>query len=371
MYVMESEPNTKTIINKKMVDYFSGCSYYGFQVHPEVVRAACDAVNKYGISSATSSIGYGNNPVMLDLQKKASQFLGTESVLCYVSGCFGNSILLEGLVDEYEMIFADKESHYSVNKAVSLVNQPVITFEHIDPEDLRQKIRRHLKPAQRPLVICDGVFPISGEISPLPEYQNVLTEIDDAVICVDDAHATGVIGEKGQGTFEYFGIQGDRCYSSGTSSKALGGHGGIIAGDKEFLKKLKEKSTLANACSPVTNPDAAATAKAFEILYANPGMREQLWDNVTYARNGLRDLGFDIEYSPVPIICLHCSGNRNEKVDFEALQLELFEKNIAVTYVPPGAYTSVPANGALRISIFSTHTRGQIDRLIEEIKQLI
>ena len=371
MYVMESEPDVHTIINKKMVHYFSGCSYYGFQVHPEVVQAACDAVNRYGISIATTSAFYGNNPVMLELEKNASRFFGTETVLYYVSGCFGNSILLEGLVDDYEVIFTDSESHYSVKKAVSLVNRPVITFEHMNPEDLRQKIRRNLKPPQRPLVICDGIFPISGEISPLPQYKEVLEEFEDAVLCVDDAHATGVIGEKGHGTFEYFGIEGKRRYSSGTSSKAIGGHGGIIAGDKELINKLKRKATLANACSPVTNPAAAATAKAFDILYNNPGLRKKLWQNVAYAKNGLRELGFEIDDTPVPIICIGSHGRADKRGDFEALQQKLFERNIAVTYVPPGAYTSTPPSGAVRISVFATHTFEQIDYLTEEIKRLI
>jgi len=371
MYIMESEPDTKTIINKKMVDYFSGCSYYGFQVHPEVVRAACDAVNRYGISSATTSAVYGNNPVLLDLEKNAVQFFESEAVLYYASGCFGGSILLEGLRNEYDVIFTDNESHYSVKKAASSVHQPVITFEHMQAEDLRQKIRQHLKPSQRPLIICDGIFPISGEISPLPEYKEVLEGIEDAVICVDDAHATGVIGKKGHGTFEYFGMEGEKLYSCGTSSKALGGHGGIIAGDVEFIKKLKEKSPLANTCSPVPNPAAAATAKAFDILHNNPGLRKQLWDNVIYAKNGLQNLGFAVDDSPVPIICLYTEAGKDKGIDFETLQLELFKKDIAVTYVPPGAYTSVPPNGAVRISLFAAHTRSQIDHLIEEIKHLI
>ncbi len=367
-YLMESEPNATAIINKKMVDYFSGCGYFGFQVHPGVVKAACDAVKKYGISSATTRAGYGTNPVLLEIEKKAAQFFRTPGILYYVSGCFGSSILLEGLKDDYEIIFIDRESHYSSQLATSLVNKPVVIFEHMEPGDLKLKLSQHLKPLQRPLVLCDGIFPISGKISPLPGYAEILKNIEGAMICVDDAHATGVIGEKGHGTFEYFGMEGGRNYSCGTLSKALGGHGGVICGDEKFINRLKKSSILANACSNVPIPAAAATAKALDILYHDPGIRKRLWDNVALAKNGLRNLGFDIDSSPVPIICLY---DKAQKVDFKAIQLELFERNIAVTHVPAGAYTSVPEGGALRISIFSTHEPEQIHRLIDEIKKVV
>ena len=152
-------------------------------------------------------------------------------------------------------------------------------------------------------------------------------------------------------------------------SKALGGHGGIIFGEDDLIETLKKTSVLTNSCSNVTIPAAAATAKALEILYHNPGLRRKLWDNVTYAKNGLRNLGFDLNDSPVPIICLHDQGKR--PIDFKTLQRELFERNIAVTHVPEGAYSSVPRGGALRISVFSTHSRDQIDHLSEEIKRLV
>jgi 8-amino-7-oxononanoate synthase len=366
-YIMESEAGTKVIINKKLVDYFSGCGYFGFQAHPEVVHAAGDAARKYGISSATTPAFYGNNPILIDLQKKITRFFGTKDALYYASGCFGNPIIMEGLKDEYEIVFIDKESHYSSRVGTSLAGKPVVLFEHRNPEDLRQKIRHHLKPSQRPLVVCDGIFPISGEISPLLEYKSVLNGIEGAAFCVDDAHATGVLGEKGYGTFEYFGMKGEKLYSSGTFSKAMGGHGGVIAGDEGLIVKLKNNSSLVNACSTIPIPSAAATAKAIEILNENPGLRNQLWSNVAYTKKGLRSIGFEINNTPSPIICISIKMGINAKT----LQEELFKKDIAVTYVPEGGYTSVPKGGAIRISIFSTHTRNQIDRLIEEIKRTV
>lgn len=366
-YVMESEPDSKAIINQKVVDYFSGTGYFGFQVHPEVVKSACAAVERYGISSGTSRNGFGTNPILLEMDAKASQFFETDTTLYFASGCFGSPILLEGLKDDYDVIVADEQCHYSAGVGMAMAGKPVRYFRHMDPESLRQTLKKQLKPGQRPMVVCDGIFPVSGELSPVHAYYELIKDIEGAGMCIDDAHATGVIGEKGHGSFDYFNITGEGLYSSGTLSKAIGGHGGIIAGSRDLILKLRKTSTMAFACSSVPIPAAAATAKALDILYHNPRLRKQLWQNVFYAKKGIRQMGFDVGGTPVPIICL----NMPKGLDAQDLQETLFQKDIAVTYVPEGTYTSVPKGGAVRISIFSNHSREQIDHLIYEIGQAI
>jgi len=366
MYLMESAPDARTVVNGKEVDYFCGTGYFGLQGHPELIEASCEAMKKYGIGSATSRFGYGDNPVLLDVEKKASEFFEKEGALYYVSGYMGNSVLLQGLHEKYDIIFVDEASHYSILDGVFLTRKPVVTFSHLNAEDLKNKIREHIKPSQRPLIACDGVFPVSGAISPIPDYHEVLDAMDEALICVDDAHATGVLGEKGRGTYEYFGIQGERLYASTTLSKALGGHGGVIAGDREFIDKLRRTSSIVRGASPVSTPAAAATAKGLEIYMRKSELRTMLWNKVAYARNSFKKLDFAMPDTPVPIICLYRQG-----IDLKSLQLKLFEQDIAVLYTPGGSYSSVPEDGAIRIAIFSTHTKDQIDRLVGEIEKLI
>ena len=368
MHVMQSPPGPRTVIDGRKVDYFCGCGYYGFQGHPELIDAACRAVRRYGIGSATSRWGYGNNPVLLEVERNAAKFFAAESALYYVSGYLGNSILLQGLRDDYDVIFVDGESHYSVLDGASLVDKPVVAFAHRNADDLKRQVARHLKPSHRPLVICDGVFPISGELSPIPAYIEVLEKYHECTICVDDAHATGVIGEQGRGSLEYLGLSGSRLYSSGTLSKALGGHGGIIAGDANLIERLKSNSRMPFASSAPPTPAAAATAKALEMLHENPQLRERLWDNATYAKGKLRDLGFDVNHTTVPIVCLS-----SKSVDLEALPGRLLARGIAVSRFYSGArsYSSVPEGGAVRIAIFSTHSKEQIDRLADEIGALV
>ena len=368
MQIMASAPGARAIINDKEVDYFCGCGYFGFQGRAELIEAACQAVRKYGLGSATSRLRYGNNPVLLAVERNAAKFFEAEDAVYYASGYLGSSILLQGLSDDYDVIFVDRESHYSVRDGALLAGKPVFTFAHRDADDLASQLRKHLGPAQRPLVISDGVFAVSGQIAPIPDYINALERYDPFILCVDDAHATGVIGEKGHGSFEYYGLSGARLYSSGTLSKALGGYGGIIAGDKALRSKLVARSRMVFAASAPPTPAAAATAKALEILHNHPELRKKLWDNVAYAKNGLRALGFQIDQTPVPIICLS-----SKTAKLEMLPQELLARGIAISrwYAGSEAYSSVPAGGAIRIAIFATHYKEQIDRLINQIRVLV
>jgi len=305
---------------------------------------------------------------LLEVERNAAKFFATESALYYVSGYLGNAILLRGLREDYDVIFYDKESHYSVLDGIATADKPAVAFAHRDADDLKTQVARHLKPTERPMVICDGVFPVSGGLSPIPEYVDVLQKYDDFTICVDDAHATGVIGELGHGCYEHLGLSGPRLYSSGTLSKALGGHGGIIAGDASLIERLKNKSKIPNGSSSPPTPAAAASAKALEILRDTPELRKRLWDNTLYAKSRFRELGFDVNDTPVPIICLS-----SKKANLETLPDKLLDKGIAISryYAGGHAYSSVPAGGAVRIAIFSDHTRQQIDRLVQEIGTLI
>ena len=361
---MNSAPGAQAVINGREVDYFCGTGYYTLQADSRLIDAACEASRRYGLSSATTRAGFGNNPVLLAVEEKAALFFEAEAALYYVSGYLGNGILLQGLAPEYDLIFVDEESHYSVMDGAAVARKPLVSFAHCDVDDLAEKLKMELKPGQRPLILSDGVFPTSGVIPPLSDYDRLLSQYPGGLLCVDDAHATGVLGEKGQGTLEYCGIAGPGRYSSGTLSKAFGGHGGIITGTAHFIETLKQRAKVFNGSSSVPVPAAAATAKALDILSTQPAMRQQLWGNVAYAKAAFRALGFEgIADSPVPIICLS-----DKRLDLAAVQQQLLRQGMATFYVPDGAYSSVPEGGAIRIAIFSSHSKTQIDRLVQAVK---
>ena len=148
----------------------------------------------------------------------------------------------------------DAEAHFSVWDAARGSGRPVFAFDHGQADSLARSLRANLKPGQRPLLLSDGVFPISGEIAPVPDYLTVLQDYAGALLVLDDAHATGVIGEKGQGTLEYYGLQGERCYTAHTMSKALASCGGLIADGSELIDKLEANSKIWVATSPPPLP---------------------------------------------------------------------------------------------------------------------
>ncbi|MCX7975115.1 MAG: pyridoxal phosphate-dependent aminotransferase family protein, partial [Candidatus Aminicenantes bacterium] len=271
--MMETAPGAEVIINGRRLIYFGGTGYFGLQGHPEVIKAGIEAFRQYGVHVATSRISFGNNPVLLTLEKKIADFFGTEAAIYLASGYFINLTLVQGLSHLYEKIYMDELAHFSIRDAVYSARKPVLTFRHRDPEDLKKKIRAELKANERPLVITDGLFPIFGSLAPVEAYLPLIEEYN-GLLCLDDAHAVGILGPKGRGTFDYFGLKGDRLFFGATLSKAFGGYGGFIPGTRDFLEKVRLTVGVYKGATPAPTPIAAATLKAIDLVAQHPEWRE-------------------------------------------------------------------------------------------------
>jgi len=367
-YAMESPVGARTLIGGRWRDYFAGCSYLGLQSHPGLLDAAVAALQRYGLGTATSRGGYGEHPLYREVEATAATYWESEAALYYVTAYLGNAVLAQGLRGNYDRIFVDESSHYSVWDGARTTAMPVHPFRHLDADDLAGQLRRHLRPGERPLVLSDGVFPISGEIAPASAYRDVLAGYDAALLCLDDAHATGVLGERGRGTLEFWGLTTDagvRCYAAHTLSKALGSHGGVIAGDAALIARLNRQAKALVATSPSPLPAAGAAAWALRFMAGDTELRSRLRANIAQARAGLRRLGWALPDLPVPILCLTARPG----LDLARLRDELFARDICVAHVT--SYSSTPPGGALRIAIFATHTPEQIARLIETLADLL
>ena len=361
---MESPVGAKTVFNGRMMDYFAGTGYLGLQSHPAVLQAAQAALLHYGLSTATSRGGYGEHPVYDRLEQEACAFFGSEKVLYFASGYLGASILTQATGNRYEHIFIDSSAHFSLWDAAYATNLPITPFHHLHPQSLAEHLRSELLSKEHPLVLSDGVFPVSGEIAPLPEYLALVKPLQ-GLIYLDDAHAVGVLGKNGRGTPEYFDIVDESCYTSATLAKALGGFGGVIWGTASWVEALDRASRICAGASPPPLVVAAASAEALAVARTTPALRQHLWANVAQARNGFRSLGWEITDTPVPILCLE----GRQGVSLERIKKGLFEQAIAVELVR--SYTSTPAGGALRIAIFATHSGIQIERLVKAVGQLV
>jgi len=204
--IAESPPGPVMRIDGREYLYFVGTSYLGLQAHPEVIRAACEAAERYGIHSATSRAGFGNTPPTLSVERRAAEFFGSEASFYFPAGYAGNSILLRGVESGFDAVFLDEHSHYCVFEAASQSGRPTFRFRHRDAGDLADNLHKHLLPGQRPLVMTDGVFAVRGTIAPLADYCTALANYAGAGLLVDDAHGVGVLGHRGRGTLEHFGM---------------------------------------------------------------------------------------------------------------------------------------------------------------------
>lgn len=359
-YHLQSPIGPRVVINGREVDYFSGTGYLGLQSHPEVLRAAEETLRQYGLTTATSRGGYGEHPVYDELEKLACAYFNSEKALLFPSGYMGMDVLLQTNTEVSDHIFIDMSAHYSAWEAAQASTKPISTFRHCSPDSLAETIRAELLPGEHPLVISDAVFPVSGEVVPLPDYLQVI-ETFNGRIFLDDAHGMGVLGDNGRGTLDHFQITSDNVKVCGTLAKALGGYGGIITGPAEWIDHVEQNSGVCMGASPPPLVTSAAAAKALEIARRNPGLREKLRGNVKRARDGLHRPGWDLEGSRGPIICLPALPGQNLAIT----RARLFEEGIAVAHVTN--YTSTPSGGALRVAVCARHTSEQIDRLIETI----
>jgi 8-amino-7-oxononanoate synthase len=358
---MESPSGAKTVFNGRQMDYFAGTGYLGLQNHPEVVQAAHEALIQYGFSTATSRGGYGEHPVYDEFEQEACAYFQAEKVLYFASGYLGISILTQATCSQFDHIFIDTSSHFSLWDAANATNLPITPFHHLSSQNLAERLLSELRPLERPLVLSDGVFPVSGEIAPLPEYIELVKPLQ-GLVYLDDAHAVGVLGENGRGTPEYYAIHDESCCTSGTLAKALGGFGGVIWGTEEWINTIDRASRICVGASPPPLVVAAGSARALKIARTAPELRRRLWSNVAQVRTALRALGWDLPATPVPILCLEGRPG----ISLERIKREVFKKDIAIELVR--SYTSTPAGGALRIAVFATHTQDQIDRLVNAIK---
>jgi 8-amino-7-oxononanoate synthase len=364
---LDSPVGPRVRFDGREFDYFGGSGYLGLQNHPAVLRAAHAALERYGLSTATSRGGFGEHPIYDELEREAGLFFGAEKTLHLPTGYLGAAVLVQASGQQFEHIFIDASAHFSLWDAAHLSNQPVTPFAHRSPEALASALRAELLAGERPLLLSDGVFPISGALAPLPDYLSILADYG-GLLYVDDAHAVGVLGPNGRGTLDYYGIApgvDSPCRASATLAKALGGAGGVLWGEASWIERIERASRICVGASPPPLVTAAASARALAVARETPALREQLWQNVARLKNGLRGLGWALDDTPVPIICLRAERG----VSLERIRAGLYQRGIATELVR--TYTSAPAGGGLRIAVCAQHSPEQIDRLVEEIARLL
>jgi 8-amino-7-oxononanoate synthase len=374
--IMQSPPGAEVLIDGRRRLYFAGTAYLGLQSHREVIRAACEAVQQYGVGAATSRAGFGHQPPTLDVEAAAATFFSHSAAFYMPSGYGAPAAMLAARAGQFHIAFVDDQSHYSVQEAVRGCGALVINYAHRDAGDLRKKLRTGLRAGQRPAVFCDGVSPATGRVAPVNDLLDVLARFSGASLILDDAHGMGVLGTHGRGTFEYFdrspaeinhptgSTGGVLLFSCGTLSKALGGYGGIITGEADFIDHLKSTSHHYDGCSAPPAPLAAASARALRLLMDDPTPLLKLHNNARHLRNGLLHIGLDIEEQPTPIVTVDL-GDEDLML---RVQRELMQRDIAIGFMQ---YPGTGGRGLLRIAVSAAHSTKMIDHLLDHLRQCL
>jgi len=361
MIVLESAIGNFVYSNGKKYSYFGGNNYLGLANHPAVKKAVIQSVRKYGINFSASRRTTGTASIHLKLEKELSFFKGKEDTVVFASGYQGNSILLEILKDRYSGIFTDSFAHASIHSGVPR-DRSMVFYDHCNAEDL-DALLSSVKP-ERPLIITDGLFALTGEIAPLDKIYPIMKK-HKGLLIVDDAHATGILGKTGKGTPEHFNLpENENIFQTETMSKALGGYGGFISGSKSLTEMIREKSTTYQASTALPPPVVAAGIASLKIINENPDLRIQLIEKAVRLKEKVASLGFETTKDNTPIIPLIMSTPDKAK------NLSLFlEKNGII--VPFMNYPFNREMYILRIAITASHSIAQIKTLLDNIKKWI
>jgi 7-keto-8-aminopelargonate synthetase-like enzyme len=306
----------------------------------------------------------GTIPLYLQVEEAAARFFGAEDAAYLVSGYLSNMAGVQAMHDAgaFDVVFVDEQSHFCVNDAAMVTGVPVHRFAHMDPQDLKVQLEQNLAPSQKPLLLTDGLFPTLGRIAPVPEYVGIL-EAYDGTIWLDEAHSVGILGPRGRGTYDHYGLAGERLLFGGTLSKAFGGFGGVIPGSKAFIDSVRGGPVMIAASAP-PSPVAAATLAGIGRVGSHPELRERIWANARQLKQGIQGLGFEVEATDVPIVAIALNGAE----EMQRVHRELMARGIAIQYTH---YRGADAEGVLRIVVFSAHTEAQIARLIEELGRVV
>jgi len=337
-------------------------NYLGLTTHPEVRKAAMNAVEKYGTSMTGSRFLNGTIPLHQELEEKLAQFLGKPAALVFTTGYQANLGMLTALINKASIAIIDRFAHASIHDGCRLMEGETVKFQHNDLKEL-EKILSSLPEDKGALLFVDGVYSMEGDLAPLPEIVRLAKKYKIR-LAVDDAHGVGVMGPGGRGTCHHFGLENEIDILVGTFSKSLASIGGFVAGEQKVLDFIKHfgrpmifSASLAPAC-------AAAANASLDILMREPERAERVRENTRMMRKGLTEIGYrtgHAEAAIVPVII-------GDSLKTFLIWKELLDQGV---YTNPVLYPAVAKGGEmLRTSYLATHTKDHLSTALDIFKKV-
>ncbi len=366
--VLEDEQAPECTIDGKHVINIASNNYLGLTTHPKLRAAAMDALKKYGVGSGAVRTVAGTMRIHMELEEKIARFKNVEACVVFQSGFTANAGAVSAILGKDDFIISDELNHASIIDGARLSRAKIKVFRHKDAAHAEELLKEIKDEPGHKLLITDGVFSMDGDIGPLPALCDV-AEKYGAIMMVDDAHSSGVLGQNGRGTIDHFNVHGRVDIQVGTLSKAIGALGGYVCGSKDLIDFLYHRARpfLFSTSHP---PSVAATCiAAFDLLEEEPELMDKLWANTRFFKKELGGLGFNIggqntpasETPITPIII----GDGKLTMEFSR---ELFKEGVFATGI---AFPTVPEGKArIRTIMSATHTQDQLTRALEVLKKV-
>lgn len=356
-----SDQDTEVKINGKKVLMFGSNSYLGLTNHPKIKEAAIKATKKYGTGCAGSRFLNGTLDIHTQLEKRLAKFVGKDDALIYSTGFQVNLGVVSCLTGREDYIITDESDHASIVDGFRLSFSKRLKYRHNDMFELEQRLKM-CDPDAVKLVVTDGVFSMEGDVANLPKMVELCKQYN-AALMVDEAHGFGVFGRNGRGVCDHFGVTDDVDLIMGTFSKSFASLGGFIATDEVTANYLRHNSRSYIFSASITPASTAAANAALDIMESEPERFDRLWDVTNYALEGFRSMGCEIGNTCTPIIPLYVRDNdKTFLVTRMLLDDGIFVNPVVSPAVPP-------QDTLIRISFMATHTREQVDVLLEKIEK--
>lgn len=359
--IVESEQSSEIILNGKSVILFCSNNYLGLANNPELKKTSIEATEKYGTSSGASRLVSGNMTIHEKLESYIAKFKGTESALLFNSGYHANLGIIPAIAKSGDLILSDELNHATIIDGIRLSRADVVVYPHLDINFVEHTLKK--SGHRRKLIVTDGIFSMDGDITPLKELIE-LKEKYNAIVMVDEAHATGVIGTNGRGIVEHLGLTGKVDIIMGTFGKAIGSYGAFAATTKilkEYLINTARSFIFSTSLPPSV---CGAAIKAIELMDSKPELIKKLNYNVEYFKKRLKEFYPGIKCNTIPIIPIIIGDTYETMTICE----ELLEKGIFIQGIRP---PSVPeGTSRLRLTITAQHTEEQMDRALIALKEV-
>ena len=350
-----AQGHTVEIDGRNFINFCSN-NYLNLSTHSKVIRAAREAIEKFGAGGGASRHVSGNHALYEELETKTAQFKGHESCLVFPTGYMANVGVLSALCKKGDVIFSDELNHASLIDGCRLSRAETKVYPHCDVDALEDLLKEN-KSAKNKFIVTDGIFSMDGDCAPLPEIA-ALAEKYDATLIVDDAHGTGTLGENGRGIAEHFGLEGKIPVVVGTYSKALGSLGGFVCASNTVTDTLKNKARSLIYTTALPPTVLAASLAAMGVMQEEPWRREKLQENARLLRESLKKAGYNIgnsEHHIIPVIV----GGTEETL---ALSQKLYDAGILAAAIRP---PTVPeGTSRIRFSVMAEHTQEHIKKVI-------